>query len=169
MSLRAARTSHCASRSRGTPSRSSPQVLPDARVRPASTFPITNPCVDGSRARSTTQSTTASVDLTTAGSSGAHKSVRARRLVQGATGRVLGIEVESANGTETIRARRAVVLACGGFESAPDTVIADLPTPSGFHCGDPEPDPHNSTGFGPNLLYLVVSALLARPLVRRRR
>ena len=46
--------------------------------------------------------------------------VRAQRLVQGATGRVLGVEVESANGTETIRARRAVVLACGGFESAPD-------------------------------------------------
>jgi succinate dehydrogenase/fumarate reductase flavoprotein subunit len=44
----------------------------------------------------------------------------ARRLVVGDAGAVIGVIAERAGGTRAIRARRGVVLACGGFEAAPE-------------------------------------------------
>ena len=50
-------------------------------------------------------------------------STPAKRLVRSPTGEVIGVRAEADGKPLRIKARRAVVLACGGFEAAPDLQI----------------------------------------------
>ncbi len=54
---------------------------------------------------------------------------RARRLVVGEGGRIIGVECEGAEGRVRLTARRAVVLATGGFEWSRELVERFLPAP----------------------------------------
>jgi succinate dehydrogenase/fumarate reductase flavoprotein subunit len=59
-------------------------------------------------------------------------STRGERLIQDATGRVVGAKCSSPNGNVEIAARRGVVLSCGGFADDPEMKLdvfgVDLPT-----------------------------------------
>lgn len=44
----------------------------------------------------------------------------ARRLIAGPAGEVRGLAVDTGSGVRNVKARKGVILACGGFEAAPD-------------------------------------------------
>lgn len=50
----------------------------------------------------------------------ARLSTSARRLIADDAGRVIGIEIDGPDGRRSVEARSGVVLACGGFENAPE-------------------------------------------------
>jgi len=63
---------------------------------------------------------------------------RAKRLLQDAQGRVIGVEYEQAGKLRQVRAGRGVVLACGGFGSNEELKRQYLPAYPAFFYGNPE-------------------------------
>ena len=79
---------------------------------------------------------------------------RARRLITGRDGRVVGVVVDTPTGSETVHARTGVILACGGFEFDEEMKRDHLRVHPAYFYGNP-----TSTGDGVRMAQAVGAGL----------